>query len=182
MVPASLKERFERLCTEPSDIVGHLPTFIGVADYLRATHVIELGTRTGVSTIAWLYAMERTGGHLTSVDIDPRPDIGDFGHWTFHQANDLDPKLLAQLSVADIAFIDTSHTYEHTLAELNIYQHLVRSGGVFLLHDTELAHPPDAPVYPAYPVRKAVEDFVAAEGYRWINEPSCFGLATIRVE
>lgn len=182
MVSSSLKERFEALCAEPSDIVEHLPTFVGVADHLRATHVIELGTRTGVSTIAWLYAMERTGGHLTSVDIDPRPDIGEFGHWTFHQSDDLDPALLNQLEPADIVFIDTSHTYEQTRAELGVYQHLVRRGGIMLLHDTELEHPEDAPTYPAFPVRKAVNDFVATEGYRWINEPKCFGLATIKVE
>jgi cephalosporin hydroxylase len=182
MVPSSLKERFEQLCTEPSDVQLHLPTFVGVADHLKAQHVIELGTRTGVSTIAWLYAMERTGGHLTSVDVDPRPDIGEFPQWTFHQANDLDPALLGELSVADIVFIDTSHDYDQTLAELNVYQHLLRHGGVFLLHDTELEHPEGAPAYPIYPVKKAVQRFVAEQGYRWINEPKCFGLATIKVE
>lgn len=182
MVSTSLKDRFEELAGTPSDISFHLPTFVGVAEHLYAKHVIELGTRSGVSTIAWLYALERTGGHLTSVDISPRPDIGEFAHWTFHQSDDLDPKLLSELAPADIVFIDTSHTYDQTLAELNVYQHLVRRGGVFLLHDTEVAHPDDAPAYPTFPVKKAVEQFTTENGYRWVNEPRGFGLATIKVE
>jgi cephalosporin hydroxylase len=80
----------------------------------------------------------------------------------------------------DIVFIDTSHAYLHTVQELNLYRWLVRPGGRIVLHDTELAHPMDV-VGPAYPVKKAVEEFVAAEGLTWTNRPHCWGLGVIEM-
>lgn len=176
----SLAAEYERLCRTPSDIWEHLPTLLSLVHKLRAEHVIELGTRTGVSTTALLYALEATGGRLTSIDIDPRPEIPASDHWTFIQGNDLDPVIVRELDEADLIFIDTSHTYEQTLAELNIYQHLIRRPGLIALHDTEVARMRGIPK-PPYPVKTAVEDFCAAEGFNWTNDPRCWGLGVIEV-
>jgi len=171
-----LADRYEQLCATPSDIYMHLPTFVRLVEELDAQHVIELGTRTGVSTVAWLYGLEKTGGRLTSVDIDPKPNIEDWPHWTFHQADDLDPRLLTELDPADIVFIDTSHHYRQTLAELHVYRHLVRPGGRIVLHDTELPFPEGAPVGdPRFPVRKAIEQFCADEGLEFTVDPNTSG-------
>lgn len=181
VVPGDLRARYEALLAEPSDIVDHLARFVEMTAVLGATHVIELGTRTGVSTIAWLYGLACTGGRLTSVDLDPAPDIGEWAHWTFLQGDDLDPAILVQLEPAEIVFIDTSHTYEHTIAELNIYRWLVKPGGLLVCHDTLLRHPEDAPLTPAFPVRKALAEFVAVEGFdHWEYEDS-WGLGIVRV-
>ena len=176
-----LESEYYRLCSVPSDINEHLPMFVALVDELNASHVIELGTRSGVSTVAWLWALAGTDGRLTSIDIDERPDIGDHEHWTFIQGNDIDPTIVSQLEPADIVFIDTSHTYEHTLAELNVYRWRVAPGGVIVLHDTELAHPEDAPARPAYPVKTAIEEFCHVNGYDWRNFPNCWGLGIIRL-
>lgn len=176
-----LEVEYHRLCTEPSDINEHLSTFVTLVDELDARHVIELGTRTGVSTIAWLHALTATGGRLTSVDIDERPDIGKHDHWTFIQGDDLDPAVLAQLDPADIVFIDTSHLYDHTLAELNVYRWLVRPGGVIVLHDTELRQPIGAPSRPPYPVKAAINEFCEQHGIDWMNVPYCWGLGIVRM-
>jgi predicted O-methyltransferase YrrM len=113
---------YRQACKTPSDIYEHLPTFVDIATRMKAQTVIELGTRGGVSTVAWLYAMEQTGGHLWSVDVDPAPMFGAHERWTFIQGDDTKPETLAQLpDKADIVFIDTSHLYVHTLQELNIY-------------------------------------------------------------
>lgn len=178
---AGLAEAYRELCSTPSDIYQHLPRFVDMVVERNAQHVIELGTRSGVSTIAWLYGLERSGGQLTSVDIDEQPDIGVWPHWTFHQADDLDPDLVASLAPADVVFIDTSHHYEHTLAELNVYRWLVKPGGIIVLHDTELERPDGAPATPRFPVRTAVDEFCAAEGYEWTNDPRCWGRAEIKV-
>lgn len=170
---------YKRLCATPSDIYEHLPTMVELVKDHAAKHVIELGTRTGVSTIAWLYGLAATGGYLTSVDIDRRPKIGKQSKWTFIQGNDLDPVIVTGLDRAEIVFIDTSHLFEQTVAELNVYRWLVKPGGVIVLHDTMLAHPEDAPPHPAYPVRKAVEQFVADTGLTWTNHPNCNGLGII---
>lgn len=176
-----LEALYRRVCSQGSDIGDHLPRFVQLVEETNAQHVIELGTRAGVSTVAWLYGLSLTGGQLTSVDISSRPDLGDWAHWTFHQADDTSPSLLARLQPADIVFIDTSHVYEHTLTELRAYRRLVRSGGYIVCHDTELEHPEDAPPDPPFPVRKAIEEFVAVEGFEWTNDPRCFGRAEIKV-
>lgn len=177
----SLEAEFHRLCAEPSDINEHLTTFVGLVDELQAEHVIELGTRTGVSTIAWLHALTATGGRLTSIDINERPDIGEYDHWTFVQGDDLDPRIVADLDPAEIVFIDTSHLYEHTVAELNVYRWLVKPGGMIVLHDTELRQPIGAPARPPYPVKTAVVEFCEANDLDWMNVPYCFGLGIVRM-
>jgi predicted O-methyltransferase YrrM len=177
----TLADRYERVASTPSDIVEHLPRFVDLVRERNATHVIELGTRTGVSTIAWLHALGSTGGRLTSVDIDARPDIGDWLHWTFHQADDLDPALLRLLEPADIVFLDTSHLYDQTVAELHVYRHLVKPGGLIVCHDTELERPEGAPLRPRFPVKTAITEFCADEGFEWSNNPACWGLAEIEV-
>lgn len=177
----SLVDMFERHRSTPSDIYQHLDRFVALVEETDARHVIELGTRTGVSTVAWLYALERVGGRLTSIDIDDQPDIGVWPHWTFIQSDDLAPDLVAALEPADIVFIDTSHLYEQTLAELNVYRWLVKPGGRIVLHDTALERPIGAPRRPRFPVLTAVTEFCDAEGFEWVNDQRCWGLAEIRV-
>jgi len=172
--------RYHDVCETPSDINEHLPTFVALVEKLDAKNVVELGTRSGVSTIAWLYALEGRG-HLTSVDIDPRPDIGDYDHWTFIQGDDCTPDVFAQMpAAADIVFIDTSHDYAQTCSELNLYHWLVRKGGIIVLHDTELAHP-EFVIGKPFPVKRAIDEFCRAEGFEWENHTNCFGLGIIKI-
>lgn len=177
----SLRDEYERVCATPSDIRNHLPRFVDMVVAGNVRHVIELGTRTGVSTIAWLYGLEQTGGRLTSVDIDPAPQIGSYGHWEFIQGDDCSPEVFAQLAPAGIVFIDTSHLYEHTVRELHLYRHLVEPGGLLVLHDTQLERPEGAPARPRFPVRVAVEEFCAAEGFEWFEYPDSWGLGVIQL-
>lgn len=177
----TLFDLYEHARTTPSDIFEHLPVFVGLCRELDATKVIELGTRGGVSTVAWLYGLEGRG-HLWSVDIDPAPALP-FEHWTFLQGNDLDPAIVNALpDSVDVVFIDTSHAYEQTLAELNVYLHKIRSGGKIVLHDTELRQPSGLRTHqPPFPVKTAVEEFCFEEDLVWSNRPNCFGLGTIEV-
>lgn len=172
---------YEQAAATPSDIYLHVPRMVALVEALDAKHVIELGTRSGVSTVAWLTGLERTNGRLTSVDLDDAPDLGDQPRWTFVKGDDLDPAVLRLLDPAEIVFIDTSHLYEQTIRELNTYRWLVRPGGVIVCHDTQLAHPEGAPARPSFPVRTAIEEFTAAEGFRWREYPDCFGLGIIEV-
>lgn len=177
----SLTSEYQRLCQVPSDIVNHLPRFVNLVRELDATTVIELGTRTGVSTVAWLHALEGRG-HLTSVDIDEAPPIGEHPHWTFIQGDDTDPAVQAQLPAqADIVFIDTSHLYEHTVTELDTYKAFVRPGGRIVCHDTQLRRPEGSPSRPLFPVRKAIVEFVEANSFDWIEYPDCYGLGVILI-
>lgn len=177
----TLEERYKLACETPSDIYLHLPRFVQMVHDLDAKHVIELGVRSGVSTIAWLYGLTDTEGRLTSVDLDPAPPIGHFYNWQFIQGDDLDPAVLKQLEPADIVFIDTSHAYVQTVNELHTYRHLVRPGGLLVLHDTELMWPEGVRRTTAFPVKRAIEAFCHAEGLNWKNISECWGLGIIRL-
>lgn len=179
----SLAAEYDRVCRTPSDIYLHLPRFVQLVRDLDATTVFELGTRTGVSTIAWLYALEGKG-HLVSVDLDTKPPIGDHDHWTFIQGDDTNPDVIARLrrlGPADIIFIDTSHLYEHTVTELATYLPLVRPGGRIVCHDTQLRRPEGSPPRPIFPVRTAILEFVAEHDLTWHEHTDCYGLGVIEV-
>lgn len=182
MVPATvtLTDAYDTACRTPSDINEHLPTFVDICQELDATKVIELGTRGGVSTIAWLYGLD-PDGHLWSVDIDPAPALP-YDHWTFLLGDDLDPNIVRQLpDSADVVFIDTSHSYEDTLSELNVYRWKVRPGGKIVLHDTMLERPYGLRNQPPFPVRTAVEEFCREEGFDWENYTNCNGCGVISI-
>ena len=177
----TLAQQYQVCIENDSDVVGHLPTFVALVEQLDATQVVELGTRSGISTIAWLYALEGRG-HLWSVDLQPAPYLGEYDHWTFLQGDDCSQPILEALpGDVDIVFIDTSHDYQHTLRELQLYSQAVRHGGRILLHDTELAAPdciePQAP----FPVKRAINTFCADTGHKWTNHEHCFGLGVIAI-
>lgn len=174
---------YEQCAAFDSDVRDHLPYFVETCVELDALMVIELGVRTGISTVAWLHGLDQTDGHLWSVDPDARA-VGTLPseRWTFVHGYDTDPAVIDQLPhQVDIVFIDTSHYYSQTLAELELYVPRVRPGGRVLLHDTELEVPDGAVNEPAFPVKAAVGDYCAISDLEWSNRPECWGLATILI-
>jgi predicted O-methyltransferase YrrM len=135
------------------DCAPHYPTLITLAR--EATTVVEFGVRGGVSTWALLDGLPEDG-RLYSVDIDNcvvPPRVSGDPRWTFLVGDDLDPAIQAQLPErADLIFIDTSHEYDQTVAELTYA--LTFEPARIALHDYEL----DA-------VRRAVDEFCVAQGW-----------------
>lgn len=176
----TLEQHYRDTLERASDIQGHLQMFVDTVAELDATKVIELGTRGGCSTVAWLYGLEGRG-HLWSVDLDPAPAF-DYPHWTFIEGNDLSERVLEQLpDQVDVVFIDTSHAYDHTLDELAAYVPRVRPGGRVLLHDTELEQPEGIGPSIPFPVKRAVEAYCGRHGLSWKNYEHCFGLGVVEV-
>ena len=123
----------------PTDIHEHLSTLYMLTVEFNLKKILELGTRTGESTIALLEAAKEIGGNVTSIDIDPcleakklitNTNLED--HWNFIQGNDLSIQWNKEI---DHLFIDTSHTYEQTIAELTKFVPFVKPGGIITLHD-----------------------------------------------
>lgn len=203
MNPDVLRERYETLCATSSDINEHLPTFVAAVEAVDAQIVIELGVRYGVSTIAWMYGLNRTtGGHLWSVDcsfpvpanpqsdvgcdnvnlLDPQGALGVNEQWSFLLGYDTWPETLNMLPKkdVDILFIDTNHVFEETLVELDLYFPRVRKGGRIYLHDTAIETTGNATTpQPPFPVRTAMIEFCVANDLKWDNATNCSGLGTI---
>jgi hypothetical protein len=198
----ALAEQYKRLCQNTlSDIYEYLPTFLEAAGHYERPTIVELGVRAGVSTIAWLYAVEKYDGWLHSVDGAP-PCLDDDGtdllgqymygveskasihpQWTFLQGWDNEMWVQACLpQECNILFIDTNHTYEMTTAELETYYPMVCSGGRIFLHDTNIETTGNAvTAQPLFPVRTAMEHFCAAKKLDYgLVEQRC-GLGTIYV-
>lgn len=165
-------ERYVQYANSQSDIQHHLPLLYA----LSSGNVVELGTRTGVSTAALLAGVERNGGHVWSVDVDPQSAQVAAGHpeWTFVQASSTDLSTVKALKKAlpcDLLLIDTLHTEDHVAAELSIWAQHVRPGGSICIHDTE--------TFPG--VRVAAEAFCADKGWRVTFVRPCNGMAVIEV-
>lgn len=172
-------------CSNWSDIVDHLPRLFEESQFPNVS-VLELGVRSGNSTAAFLAAAEKNNGHVWSSDIF-RPDVPDewfeSPYWTFVEGDDLQVGDLLP-AIVDVLFIDTSHAYRQTLAELNMYAKRVRAGGVIILHDTELEHPEASDAGdPAFPVAVALREWASSlpdePVIEWVS--GCYGLAVIAV-
>lgn len=170
---------YEYATREASDIKGHVQFMHDLVVELGAQQVVELGVRYGMSTAAFLRAVTMTGGHLWSCDIGRpgalvAPFLGD-AHWLFVQGDDIDKA--PEAPDCDVLFIDTSHHYEHTLAELRTYGPKCRQ--VILLHDTELQHPEGDTSGIDYPVQRAIDDFVAGGGWREERRSGSYGMGVL---
>lgn len=156
-------------CATPSDIQHHLPLLFAHA----RGDVLELGTRSGVSTAAFLAGVEVHGGHVTSVDIDPRSAGVAAGHplWTFKPGDTTAAGFEATFGNCeyDTILIDTLHFREHVARELALWAHRVKPGGVILIHDTE--------TFPG--VRVAAEAFCQDKGWPVTFVLPCNGMAVI---
>ena len=183
-----------------SDIREYLPLLYDCARSRPGVRVLELGARRGNSTLAFLAGATESRGHVTSVDIDRVTDFGTgmfdgmaawgrIPEWTFVHGDDMDPEVQAQLpEEVDLLFIDTSHYYEHTLAELEFYVPRVISGGIVLCHDTlwlpvsrvsmEVTEPWDGG---PPPVARAINDYCKATGRTWAEIPAGYGLGILQV-
>lgn len=157
-----------------TDIHEHLTTLymLTVQHGLKTT--VELGTRTGESTVALLYAAREIAGRVYSFDLnaceEARRTIESYGlskYWSFAQADDL---YVTWDHPIDHLFIDTTHTYEQTVKELEKFEPFVRRGGVITMHDIVL--------YPD--VKKAIiHHFAGRSDWRMYEYLNNNGLAVI---
>jgi len=130
--------------SEPS--VGR---FLGqLAYYLRPQTVVELGCFVGWSSVHLALGLQasQSGGRLFCVDY--RQDYLDAttanlkrhglgGVATPVLGLSLEPSVIEALPQwIDLVFLDTSHSYPATRDEIVAYAPRVRSGGLFVLHDS----------------------------------------------
>ena len=125
---------------ELTDVHEHLVTLYMLSVRFGLRTIVELGTRAGESTLALTSAAKRCNGKVYSFDLNACPvaaqliaenGLGEF--WEFKKGDDLETPWDRPI---DHLYIDTSHTYEHTLRELEKFEPFVQDGGVISMHDS----------------------------------------------
>jgi predicted O-methyltransferase YrrM len=164
---------------EDDDISEHLPLLSMLVTEFELKEIVELGTRSGNSSLALLAAAKTIGGRVLSMDIQPCEfaqqrvaAAGLANFWTFRHIDDLSVSDSEIPDPIDLLFIDTRHTYNQLTAELKKYTPRVRQGSWIAIHD-----------YVSFPgMTRAVRDFAASRprSVRFYPFANQNGLALIR--
>ena len=131
----------------PMDISDHLPRLFIEALQANPETIVELGVRGGESTFAFERAARLTDATVVSVDINETSYTSEYDNWQFVQANDLEladrfEEWCGDHAVnpaIDVLFVDTSHHYDHTVAEIEGWFPHLSADGIVLFHDTNMA-------------------------------------------
>jgi len=122
-----------------TDIHEHLPTLAAISE--ECSHITEMGVRDGVSTWAFMEGLQKTHGKLVSIDLNypPEPNLKVIQEVCKEIGVDFEFKQgdsrKINIEPTDMLFIDTEHTYEHLMAELDKQE--VKAKKYIVLHDTE---------------------------------------------
>jgi caffeoyl-CoA O-methyltransferase len=116
-----------------------------LTEAVNAKNVAEIGTSTGYSGLWFCLALERTGGRLTTFELDHQRATMARGH--FKQAGmdgivtliegDAHENITKLKGPIDVAFIDAEK--EGYIDYLNKLLPLVRPGGLILAHNMDMA-------------------------------------------
>ena len=111
---------------------------------IKATKIVELGATPGTSTLALAFARARNGGTHWSCDIGPIPasELTDFGVSTdgwvrIERMSAADCGRTWAQGLVDLIYLDTSHSLEATIEEIDAWLPHLREGGLFVFHDVE---------------------------------------------
>jgi len=144
----------ERIRTK-SDINEHLQLLYQMVNETGVRNIVELGTRSGNSTCAFVIAASGNDGNVVSVDngvgeeftkisvwdelagcaafINAKLELSDY--WTLVINDDIE-FAKEYIEEIDLLFIDTLHSYQQTKKELEVWGDKVVEGGFIVLHDT----------------------------------------------
>jgi cephalosporin hydroxylase len=131
-----------------NDIVDHLPTLAFECNAAAPKLIVELGTRGGVSTQTLIACAKKHAAAMVSVDIDDCSHVAQYEKWTFVHSDDLAfarqfPEWCRAKGLPteiDFLFIDTSHMYEHTVAEIAAWFPFLAARCRVAFHDTNLGY------------------------------------------
>lgn len=127
-----------------SDISSHLESLFVEGLKVNPRLIVELGVRGGESTWVFERLARRCGADLVSVDIADCSAICKYERWHFVQEDDVQfgrrfPNWCRTRGLTtriDVLFVDTSHLYQHTLAEIAAWFPHLGPGAAVMFHDT----------------------------------------------
>jgi len=129
-----------------TDICDHLETLFVECLAVRPALIVELGSGDGESTFVLERIAKLWDAPLVSVDIDDRAEVGSYSRRRFVRMDDI--AFAAQFpawcaaqglpAAIDILFVDTSHLYGHTGAEIKGWFPYLADRCKVVFHDTNL--------------------------------------------
>src|SRR5688572_18314811 len=129
----TIEELYQRAALNYSDISEHIPTLFRLGRMVN--HITEFGTRWGVSTAAFLRAAPR---RFVAYDIARFPEVDVLVAAAEQAGLDFEFRLESVLETTieptELLFIDTLHTYDQLLAELE--RHAESVSTFIAMHDT----------------------------------------------
>ena len=159
----------------PQDIVALQEIIWAV----RPDLIVETGIARGGSLIFSASILELLGGdrRVVGVDIDIRAENRAaierhplYGRIKMIEGSSVEPGVVAQVeSEADgrdsvMVILDSNHTHDHVLRELELYSGLVRRGGYMIVLDTAIEDMPDD-LYPDRPWRRGANPRTAVREF-----------------
>ncbi len=129
-----------------TDINDHLTTLFLESLSVRPALIVELGVRGGESTFVLERVAELYSSKLLSIDIEDCSHASSYRDWSFVKCDDVAfaqkfPDWCREHNIVtsiDVLFIDTSHEYRHTLAEINSWFPFLAGRCKVFMHDTNL--------------------------------------------
>ncbi|MCF8140907.1 MAG: cephalosporin hydroxylase family protein [Cyanobium usitatum Tobar12.5m-G36] len=149
---------------------------------IRPTVVIETGIAHGGSLIlsSSMLKLNQISGKVIGVDIEIRSHnrkaIESHPHSdiiTLYEGSSTDPKIVEQVwshvgpSDTVMVFLDSNHTHDHVLSELNAYSDMVSVGSYLVVFDTHVEDMPDSYVWHNRPWGKGNNPKTAV--HEWIK-------------
>jgi predicted O-methyltransferase YrrM len=135
---------FSCLMDLENGMAGHQLLLFNLTREIKAQEVLEIGLGMANSTLAFLLALQETGGRLTSIEIKPMPEAiarieatGLQDHWRLVQGASQDVR--GQFPPGfhlDVLLIDGNHSYNQCKLDYKLYAPLVRGGGYIIFHDS----------------------------------------------
>jgi hypothetical protein len=165
MLPLTLPSaRFRPLRYRPDGIgawSGHIPLACDLVACLRPSVLVELGTHYGESYFAFCQEIEASGAPCSAFAVDNwegDAHTGRYGEEVFEEVDAYNKAHYAVFSTLlrttfdqaaeqfaaesiDLLHIDGLHSYEAVRHDFETWFPKVRTGGVVLLHDTEVQFP-----------------------------------------
>ena len=158
---------------------------------MRPPLVVEIGTREGPSTLAFLQAMREAGGKLISIECDEaaagvtasvveKHCLRPWWEIVIGRSEEVHGDIPGEI---DVLMIDGDHGHDQVKLDCDLYTPKVRVGGLALFHDyysdVDCQRVPVAEPYPSY-ASIPVEGLRASGRWEVVVLPWSFGLAICR--
>jgi len=136
----------QKRALKKTDICDHLETLFVETVAVQTSLIVELGSGDGESTFVLERVAKLWDADMISVDIEDREEVGKYPKRRFVKQDDI--AFAAEFTAwcagrglttsIDILFIDTSHLYDHTSAEIKSWFPYLSARCKVIFHDTNL--------------------------------------------